>query len=1780
MEVINCIRILRSEMYPAAHEAVVDLPPIYPCQPGHPKYNDQAPHIDPEGYMADNTSADSAAGHDGGDVIGITGDDGEMHGSAIKASPTARSFPASPIAPDHKSTSSDETAAAVGAAAAVVGAAAAGAIAAVDKPAALSSNDPAIAPEIATAPSANIWQRRGKVRALPPLAMAAAGEVNLRSPGAAPMAAAAAIVHPDGAATNRIDCSSPTSFPKAQEAPRYQTLPKSLQLGANNTSTNTSANAAAALAAARIRRARQMHNNRLINSGGVGIAGGNGAVSATALQAKDDDDDIADRLVAGYSSNGSIGDSGDRDSDGCNGSPERRAVADNGTAGVAALHGMLRRQRPTGVTAADQPGVSSAVGFSSGITPAALGSTASVAAAGAVAAGGAPKGHLATAAAANFRKAFRAVRRSILDDSGSGNGSGAVAAVSGSCSEGSASDGNGHVGERMLGSPSLASVAGGDGGMQLHRPPPRRWSELVKTHAPAAAAALSGASAGSVGLFNRLRSLAAGRGDVDRDRVGGTLEGLNEMDEGEENDVSFQPMPSAKSEFFPSRNGSQMLSTVRSPLRGGGNAQAGLSPLQLSALPPSAGGEASKQAFANVVATRGDGGDRVAAGRGAFARASSRVGGNALVAEMSLASMTMRRNKPIGQMLSSSTSPSMRSFRRTGFSVDVTDGVGGSSTQSSRRSGLAIDGSDGVGGCGTGAATAASTIASPSGMPTSSSSSMAPSPSQQPQPSVWAKLPFRASRKMGLGANLEAIPYGIQEVDGEEKEDGEKATDQDMNSGGAEIPEAVAAHGWAESLRRGSETRPCHAAACRASPSLLNTAPSLPSRIASFTSSFLQRARSRKLGVLPAIVQLERPPSGETGARPYSGTLDSAEAQRRRGEWAAPVGSSSGRMASNIRSGVHRSEILGDGKPAGGGGSSVSLPLPSPLSPPLPSMEQQQTSAAGDRACNWDTAATAMAMSQRPVPRFLSRIELLSDPEHPAADMRDDKRRCPSGSLSGVSSRSPMGARLSLAAASTPPLPSPPRLPPLDRFSIGPNAPIGGHRRPRSSDQQDPGGAALPPTSGASGCISQLASTTTPTALQAFPSRRSAYSGAGIRMYSKTGSGRARAGCGTVAAAAATAAAGPHACDMSIGGGGGSSSRGGLFSSLHNFLGLTPQQGQATAGTAGPISPRTSTVHPSSTVLIASGIAGPSGGGGSVTSGRPGRQRSLLLYAACETPDGGGSCIGGSAQNGLRNQRRRSVIEISGNVLTLNAGTSYAAGGWPVAVESDAYGYVGSSIMLADQSYGGISCAAAAAEADTLYDGTYDFADLANRTTYSGPLSAAFRNVASSASATSAAPIDPYAAPSSPRRRQSQRRLSILTGRRTGSGSGGSKTRTEASERTFSLWRQPSRRASNSTIAESSLRYPPPPSAAVPSPTLVANAASPSAVSSLRHKSRSSLPITSGGAAANSRNGGGGATSQTEQWIPAAGIESESSNIVSGLGRFVRGLSGIVSRTRSATRSGRQPHSGNSRQIYCNHTPSTTAAAIARSGNSATVGMFGRCVMEVGAQEPSHFCSTASALPTENRRMSSSPCDSSHNSDTSEKPSGAPAAISSTSRPMKSNGAISRDASNSGEMVEEPPAAVGGHRLVPEVSKSALQFVNMVISVRSIRSDNGAAVGVADGSGGEVASANEGIISDGGGKAATQFPDHVGGASPHDAAAPCELSSPFLDEQGPDVVPDMEGAVRRWEQNLQPNANNSLARRRRRSSYQQPVGEAMQSLGILEVGGGGGSEEIDVDGCR
>ncbi|GIL65763.1 hypothetical protein Vafri_19458 [Volvox africanus] len=1694
MEVINCIRILRSEMYPVAHEVAVDLPPMYPCQPGGPEYNDQALHIDTEGYVAENTSMDSGAGHDGDDGAGVIIGDGGEHGSAIKASPTV-GMQAVPLGSDRRSSSNNvDSVAPVGAAAAVVGAAAAGAIGVMEKPAVLSSNYPVVAPAIAAA--------------------ASAGEVKLLGQGAEPVAAAAANVDPSAAATDRSNRTSQTSFPKAQEAPRRQTLPMPRELGAKNNSTGTSASLAAALAAARIRRARQMHNNRFINSSGFGIAQGNGVVMAAALRAEDDEDDLADRLVAGYSSNGSIGgsgDSSDRGSDGCGGSPERRSVTVNGTTGVAALHGMLRRRRPTGATTAGQSGLASAVAFSS-ITPA-LGSTPSTAAAGAVAAGGVPKGHLATTAAANFRKALRAVKRSILDDSADASGSS-------NCSETSASDGDGRVGGGMLGSPSVASVAGADGGPRLRRPPPRRRSEVAKTSASAAATAVAGANASGVRLFNRLRSLAVGRGGVGRDHVGGTLDGFDGADRVEEIDTSFQPMPSANSEFFPSRNGSQMLPKARSSFRRAGNAQARFSPLQASALPPSGGGETS----AISAATSGSDVNRVAAGRGGFARSSSRLGSNALVAEMSLASMTMRRNNPIGPVFSPAASTSMRGFRHTGISVDVTDGGGAGSTRSSRVSGLAIDVGDGIGGYGAGAVTVTSTAVSPSGLPTSSSSSMPPSPLQQLLPSVWAKSHSRASRKMGPCANMETIPYGIQEAEGEENEDGGKAADQLMSSGGVETPEAAAALGWPASLRRGSETRPCPAAACRASPSHLNTAPSLPSRIASFTSSLLQRAMSRKHGFPPVPVQLGRQPSGETGIRPYSGTSDWGEVPCRSGECPALFGDPSGRTLSSIRSGVQRrSEILTDEKPVGDDGGNGSAPLPPLLAPPLSSIEQQQTPAVGDKGCNGVTAATAVVMSQRPVPRFLSRIELLpkrSGPEHSAADGRDHKGRRPSDSLSGFSSRSPTASGRPLTAASTPPLPPPSGSPLLGRSSTGTSlSPKDGHPRPRSSEQQDQS-----PTSGASRGVSQLSSTTTPAALQAFSSRRSA----SVGLYSRTGSGRAQGGCGTIAAAAVAAPAGPHACDLSVGVGG-ASSRGGLFSSLHNFLGLTPQQGPATAATAGRTSPRASMI-PSSTVLSTSGVAGPSAGGGSITSGRQGRRRSLLLHAACETPDGGGSCMGGLAPNGSRNQRRRSVIEVSGNVLILNAGTSYAAGGWPVEVESEVYGYVGSSTMLADQSYGGIS-GAAAAEVDTLYDGTYDFAGIVNRNASNGRLSAAFRHGASLACATPAAPSDTHVAPSSPLRHQSQRRMSILTGGRTGSSSGGSKPRTEASERTFSLRRQPSRKDSNSITADSSLRYPPPLSSALPSPTLVANAAGPSAVSSFHHKPRSRLPITNVGAAADSGNSGGGAASQTQQMIPSKGMQPEPSNVVNGLGRFVRGLSGIVSRTSSATRSGRQLRTGSSRQIFCNRILSTTTAAIAHNGDPPTAGMFVGCGREVGAQGPFHVCSAAEMPPKASRRIRSGTGDSSNSSDTSEKPSRAHTGISSVIRPVKSAGAISHDGSNRGEM-GEPPMAVGGRRLVPEPTKSALQFASRVISVRSIQSASpsasahGAAVGVVVGSSSEVATgANEGIISDGSSKPGTRFLDRVEGPPPHDAAAACQLFSPFLGEEGLDVGLDVDGAV-------------------------------------------------------
>ncbi|GLC52846.1 hypothetical protein PLESTB_000674900, partial [Pleodorina starrii] len=1805
MEVINCVRILRSEMAPPH----LDLQQQQELQPEEALSMSRLP----EGYGQDHFQLGEHAAVGVGVAAGAAAAAGslsdgprppplplELLGSAADAASPVL-MQAVPLLSD---SDSDSGGGGGGGGVALGGADGAGVAANGG------AGDSDSARELASAIAADGVSGVARDRAL--AAVTAAPE--RRTPAGVAADAAAAAALESEAAIARASVISRASLTNMAGDGQRCTPSKSPLATAPSGTASTSASLAAALAAARIRRASMLRSSRCLHTSGMPLdraaaaGGGNGGstVLGSVLLAEDDEDDIADRLVAGFSSEGS-GDGSDGGGSGSDGS----------AAGVAALHGMLRRQRPQPTGGAGHSGT-----FPAAAAAAAAAGQGGAGGGGGAAAAGAPKGHLAS----NFKKALRAVKRSLVDEPGGG----------GSGSDGSVSDGG--RGERPSGFSTAAAAAAGDPVARLRRPPPRRKSELIK---PSTLTGAAGAGGGGARLLNHLRSLATNRG---RGRGGGDLYGEEEEDESR-----FRPTASANSEFFPSRTGSSMLSATRSHLLLRGVGGGGGSGVPFAAGQRSGGGNADTTggdigggaAAANRVsaANGGSGG-----GGGLFGHTSSRLAGGSLVAEMSLASMTMRRHMPVSQLLGTAVSAGKRSFRSVALAVDTTSSGGG-------------------GGGGASAATPAA-ISPSTALPTSS-----PPPSQ----SFRKALSYRRGTP-AFGA--EDITYGIQENDGEEEEEqGDGAGDGDRRRStegddDAAVDADPAARSWAASLRRSSETRRPSSIAQGGSGTLA-AAPSLPSRLASFTSSFLQRSMSKRWGggAAAAAAPGQTLPDGAGDSRPWSGAsqLDVA---------AAAAAAVSRDVSGSRPASTHRT-AGGDGGEGGGSRDHGSGAAP-------------RTSAGGG---GHDGSAAAAAAAARPTGRLLSRIASLRRPGEKALESsggggggsvpaQESKFRRPSDSLlaSAATSVLPHSAT---AGASISPSRAPPTATaslstrgshPLGRSATGLGSAFGAEAatelgdRPRSSGQE--GHGAVPPAAlGAPsqpGCLvapavtaggSGASAATVAAALHTLPSSRSinarwssphvdahgpggsvgsggggmygsgggygggsvripagaaggaaaatagsggggmygsggGYGGGSVRIPAGAAGGAAAAtagsggggmygsgggyGGGSVripagaagGAAAATAGSGgggggvaassTHAGDHTVGAGG--SAWGSLFSSLHNFLGLSHQsgagrggagqggagqtgagQGGAAAGATCPNSPRASVVRQPSSTVLGGGSGGGSGGnggragrrrsqqhhtiedaadgggagsgGGSGGNGRAGRRRSQQHHTIEDAADGGGG-TGGGGGGGLNSSshaavaatprnRRRSVIEVSGNVLILNVGASYAAGGdWPLAVESENYGYAGGSTMLADTSYGGGllavggggAAAAAAADGDALYGGAFDVSELLDRGGFNPQPSAAFNAASGSLPGPAAGRAAAAAgdAPGSPRHRQSARRLSALLGNGGGGGGGGAKSRTDAGDRTFSPRRQPSRVSKagggggegggegggggtrGGTWDSLPVRQPPPPS-------------------------------SSAGAAAAASN----AALQVQRPGPSAGggHELETGSSGGGLGRLVRGLSGLVSRGSSTARDGgggggRHPFGSSRRVSGSNRYPNVTSgAAVARSSGSASLmGQTGSPVLSAAA------AATALALHTSRGSGGVGGVGgggSGSDSDALGQQSASPRVRATATAPGCG--------SASGEAAAAAPA---GRRLVPELARSARELVSRALTSRSTYSAGSGGGGAGSGSEG----GGSGRV--GGGFSPDRDRDRHGALSPlHDppAALQWEVSiSPVEQDRVPD----------------------------------------------------------------
>ncbi|EFJ47008.1 hypothetical protein VOLCADRAFT_92545 [Volvox carteri f. nagariensis] len=1347
-----------------------------------------------------------------------------------------------------------------------------------------------------------------------------------------------------------------------------------------------------ALAVARMRHASQLRLNRCVHGSGGGIRGGSGAVQAAVLAAQDEDDDMADRLVAGYSSDGSGVDSGDggpgSGSDGGSAAePDRVRVVVNGTSGgVAALHGMLRRQRPAGstTTAGLSSAASGGAGQGNAAGAAVLSAAATAAAAGGGSGGTARGGHLAMAAAANFKKAFRVVKRSILEEPDGGGL--ASASTAGGYGSDRSSDGDGGTG---------AGVSGGVEATKLRRPPPRRASELVKSSAAAVTAA---AGAGGARLFNRLRGLAVVRGGGGinlRGRGGG--EALSRFDELEEDDESrFRPTSSATSAFFPSlsrprlRDGSggglSYTTTERS-------SSCNPSPLHLV----SVAGQASRTVAGGGGGGTGSGDATAAGGSGVFARASSRLGGNSLVAEMSLASMTMRRQMPVSRFLKSSAS---------------SGGGGGGG------------GGSGVGGMGT-ALPPTSPVTLLSTLPMTSSSASTPgeaaaaaqsmSPKQRGPPQLYGRPRSnsgegaRIFRVGGVGTGGEATTYGIQEADGEEEEselEGAEAagTGDDtvkISTAGSFTAEAeteATAPGWASTLRRGSETRSFHVSPLRGgggSASAIGTVPSLPFRLASFTSSFLQRAVSRKLSPTAAAASAAAVIApGEDVVRPYSGSTVAGTV--------SPAGvaldGGAQRSVSFLRARGGGGSSIGDGKQGSGDGS-VSPPPPPPLQPASAQLAVMDDSRNGGTAVHMPTAAAAAAAMSPPTQTtatHLSRVDSLrrnSSKESSATvhtAIHEVLQIRPSDGLYGHVFPSPTATTSAVSPSGTASLSGPPPPPSFQPVRLGRSATglgfgaateaagksvNGQEHRSTSAGQEGQGGVASPPVSAASRYGNPLTS-----ALEATPP--------------------------SPRCDGSTPPLEPH---MSIytgdGDGGGDSG----ISNYGVYGGSSARMHQQTVVNAGVVA------NPADTHAV-------------------GRRRAVSHYLMDESVDGGGADGGGlgspanaaaaAPPTGQRSQRRRSVIEVSGNVLFLNARSSYADSGWQLPAESETYGCGGSSTMLADQSCDG--GAGDAVEPDAMYD-VYEFADLLHHDVYSGQLAAA-------AKASPPSPPPPLslaaAVPSAPRRRRSRRSTNLLAGVGSGSGGGngggGGETnlRTDVGSRPYSQFRQLSssfKGGSHDVGGSNSQQRRSQP--VMHSPRPLAHFA---AVTAAAATAGDDSGIGNGNG-----SGSGAAFGQVQRSNTSAAHDLEPGGAVSGLGRLVRGLNGLIGRANSTTCNGGRRHlSGGSRQVFGSQRRGSVNAAsgVMRSSGSATVDLY---------------------------------CDrGSSGDDRLERGTVVVAATAAA--------AAATDCGGGSASGEPTTATASGRRLVPELARSARELVSRVWSMRSTHSIGNESDGGGGGGGGSV----------------------------------------------------------------------------------------------------------------
>ncbi|GFR41833.1 hypothetical protein Agub_g2611 [Astrephomene gubernaculifera] len=1317
------------------------------------------------------------------------------------------------------------------------------------------------------------------------------------------LAAAAAAEELDGAFAN-----ARASAPLRSLALNGPNGRSSVPFGLAAATTGSAARAAAAVAA-RVRRASQMQSSRFMHAGGLpldlGAAGGgtgagggsaaqltavtsgvrstlNGLMAAAALAyaAAADDDDLADRLVAGYSSDGSGG-------DGSYGEGEGTLSADLGhhvggpsftqgsTVGVAALRGILPRPRaPSGLgflpsAMVLSPGAAGGVP-AAGPNGAGGGAGASAAAASAGGGGGGGGGtpgaaSLATAAAANIKKALQAVRRSILDEH-------AGAGIGGSVPLPVISDGSNDEDAEELGRawqapriPTTTPAASGPipqagatpaaaSGQKLRRLHLLRENELNK----ASASPGGGGGSGGGGFLKRLRGLGRGSRAAKGRCGGGSIE--YDPDDVDDDDLPYRPMASAGSDFYAGRLPSSLLASAQARLRGGqpgasaalmrsSTAAPACSPLGRNSLSASIGGARRSSLESQLLrhpASIGGGGGGGSSSRGGGLTANRsfrRLGGHGLVAEMSLASMTMRRHIPVSELLGAAASSS--GGRR------VVRGFGSQSMMDEDSGGAAAARADGR---------PALVIQTP-GLQTQRTNSFRAAGSAGPSPLAGR---YRPTPPAGVAAGRPGGGSGgtancISEAEG--KEDGSSSADT-ANASPSRTASRSRLH---RQLTGGARSGAAASAAATATAGQRATAisPAQPAvsssyrRPGSFTS-FLQRApRKQQSGQQP---QQQQPASRQEFRWQFSSNTGDET-------WLSSYNNDPVDAPS-----VVRGSSVARNRDPGGPASPAAPDLPSPANAP---QKAPPPGLLARRVTSW-RASVAQAFGGRVGEAAAAAVaghssSFTSPPRGGSTTSRAVLSRTYTAHGGGAEhSTSPFasvsytytGRQVNSPGSGKHPQAAPPSFTsPASGLTPATGSPRLYRRSAATSGSRPhigtaPGGlvSGVPATGG-------RASGTHPSS-PAHATAAAAGGGGGGGNESAT---MARASSGHLQAASAGEA--PT----------GATAWTGLFSSIHTFLGLS-QHAHGGSGGGGPVvSPthrRNSTYIPASaasaatTAAAGAGVAGGGGGGRS----RSGRRRSVRM--GVDYPLDPASAGGGPSTTTTRTQRRRSVIEVSGNVMTLNAGSAFAADRWQL-----------------DPSYpdavGGVSGSGGGPDS-TARDGI--------------PLDGPPPGPCSSLlGATDAA----GAGITLPRRRRSQRNLAagVVAAKTSvaGSNSSGGRACTDSGERVGHSVRRQLSRGSHTLgpTSSGSLPTPLPSQSAVPQ-----QVASGLASTSLASSSTRSRLLA--GATAD-----GGAGSGTEPGsVAAAGFLSAAANVepdrpasATKLGRFVRGLSGMLQRSHSVSRS-------------------------------------------------------------------------------------------------------------------------------------------------------------------------------------------------------------------------------------------------------------------------------------